>query len=136
MRLVNRLEFETSPAVVFGHIHRRQAELDAMFNSVNRPYCAASEADLEDISFIKAFNEMLTKPHRIATFAQMRANLKADDELDAVRIRMGLPKHEHSRSFLVACVLAARVVGIEWSSEAYTTYQKIIRPSENEQVAA
>lgn len=60
--LAEILDNETSLAVIFGHVHRRQKELSPILRSQDRTivYEAAAVTDLVDYVFIVEFNDTLT----------------------------------------------------------------------------
>lgn len=76
------LKNKTSPAVIFGHIHRRQEELRAVLRDAqrNRTYETATVEDLLDYAYIMLFFETLSLPYVLDTTVQL---------LEACRLNVG-----------------------------------------------
>lgn len=126
-RLERTLGKETTPAVIFGTIHRRQNDLAQRFGGRDVvDYSSATIDELEDLNLITTFMDIVSNPLALRTSGQTSADREASKDLDWARFQRGLPSHASAKSTEVASILAARVMGREWRTEGHKVYADLM----------
>ncbi|MBB4102375.1 hypothetical protein [Allorhizobium borbori] len=80
-------------AVILGHVHRRQADLDTLFaKKSDRDFSQATTEDLFDLCFVDAFFGHLARPYMLKDMQQWQADTHARYEKDAAVVAAGISR--------------------------------------------
>lgn len=78
-------------AVILGHVHRRQSDLDKLIaEKTSRDFTRATTADLFDLCFVEAFFDHLARPYLLKDMQQWQADNHANYEIDAAVVAAGI----------------------------------------------
>lgn len=138
--LFETLHNEKNSAIIFGHIHRRQDEMDTILSESSYDYTVLTPLELEDLTLIRAFFRFLSQPHLSApdVSAAERADSKSIEE---AREAVGLPTGYSVKSGYkavseeVAIDLALRIMGSD-SMGGLAPYNALLTANSDNQTAA